>query len=162
MTFSPDCPKSSKLGLRELLGTEGATGGAGRLRMIRRPPRRATTDPVVTPCGAPRWVCPWFWGSQGAGRGLACASRGSVGMLLLALILPGWLSQGMPPARGMSPARGGCGQQRSLHPLSPVVGTGLPEQPGWKGALWGSASPPRGPHLPGVGVRAGPGVPGAA
>lgn len=103
--------------------------------MIRRPPRRATTDPVVTPVGHPGGSVPGFGGPQGAGRALA--SRGSVGMLLLAPILPGWLSQ------GMSPARDGDNSARStLYPQRWARGSR--NSPAGRGPC-GAPHPPEGP-----------------
>lgn len=125
--------------------------------MIRRLPQRATSDPVVTPVGLPGGSVPVFWASRGAGKGLACASRGSVGMLLLALILPGWLSPGMPPARRMSPDRDGDSSARSTLCRQGWAWM-LPEQPRLEGDPVELRVPPGGPLNPswGAGRTGGP------
>lgn len=118
-------------------------------------PWRATTDPLVTPVGLPGGSVPVFGGPrEWSGKGSGVCIPG----------LRGDAAAGTDPARlavprnATSPGNVTCprwGQQRSLHPLSPGVGTELPgqprcpDQPGWKGTLWSSAFPRGAPSSPG-------------
>lgn len=138
-----------------MLGAKGATGGAGRLRMIRRLPRRATTDPVVTLWGS-QVSLSLFLGVPGSGKGSGMCIPG----------LRGNAAAGTDPARlavlrnATSPGNVTCprwGQQHSLHPLSLGVGQ---EQPGWRGTLWSSAFPGGAPPSPGWGGEQDRGSPG--
>lgn len=122
--------------------------------MIRRLPRRATTEPIVTAVGLPGGSIPVF-GVPGRRKGSGMCIPG----------LRGHAAAGTDPARlaliprnATSPGNVTCPRWRqhlSLHPLSPGTGTGLPEQPRspdqpcWKGTLWSSAFSRGAPSGPG-------------